>query len=73
MERYDRSHIEGGHLFFIRVGCEDELTKLLEKITVRVSMRMFTSIEYLRKMPIPDLLNLVEEIREIDKERGNGK
>jgi hypothetical protein len=36
-------------------------------------MRMSTSLEYLRNMPIPDLLNLVEDIMEIDKERDHGK
>jgi hypothetical protein len=36
-------------------------------------MRMYTSIEYLRKMPVTELLDIVNEIVEADKEREHGK
>lgn len=41
---------------------------MLKRLTVKISMRMFTSIEYTRNMPIEDLMDLMETIAEIQEE-----
>ena len=50
----------GAVLFFSIVGIDD--FSELKKLTVHISMRLCTSLQYLREMPIEDLLEVADEI-----------
>lgn len=51
------------------MGASEELTDNLKRLTVQVSMRLSTSIEYLRGMPARDFLDIVQDIVESDRAR----
>ncbi len=38
---------------------------MLKKLTIRVSLELHTSLEYLRNIPIEDFLDIVDDIMEI--------
>lgn len=40
----------------------------LKKLTVRASMRLSTSVQFFRELPIGDLMDIIEEIVSADEE-----
>lgn len=68
MERPGQHHSNNHVLFFNVIGAGDELIRDLKRITIRLSMRLNTSLEYLQNMPLLQVIDLLHEVVEMDEE-----
>ena len=55
-------------LFFIRIGTESDITAFLGKLVIKLSMRLYTGIEYLKQLKVMELFRLADELVEVLKE-----
>jgi hypothetical protein len=43
----------------------------VRRIAIRLAMRLYTDMRYFMEMPIPDLMEIVEEVNEINGKSQN--